>query len=59
MADPARSWIEIYILPSARADLLANQVELACITRYPLPSKVIVEKENEFLAVFIEIITNN
>ena len=28
MIDPATGWIEIRLLPEARADLVANQVEL-------------------------------
>ena len=31
MIDPATSWIEIRSVPEARADLVANQVELACM----------------------------
>ena len=29
MIDPATDWIELCFLPEARADLAANQVELA------------------------------
>ena len=32
MIDPATVWIEIRTVPSARADLVANQVELAWLT---------------------------
>ena len=32
--DPATGWIEIRTVPSAWADLVANQVELAWLTRY-------------------------
>ena len=39
-------------VPSARADLISNIVELAWLTRYPLPSKVIVDRGNKFLADF-------
>ena len=59
MIDPATGWIEIRTVPSARADLVANQVELAWLTRYPLPNKVIVDRGNEFLAEFREMITND
>ena len=37
---------------SARADLVANQVELAWFMCFPLPNKVIVDRGNEFLAEF-------
>ena len=43
-------------VPLARADLVANQVELAWLTRYPLPEKVILDRGNEFLAEFKELI---
>ena len=59
MIDPATGWIEIRTVPSPRADLVANQVELAWLTRYPLPNKVIVDRGNEFLAEFREMITND
>ena len=52
MVDPAMDWTEICTAPSARADLVSNIVELAWLTRYPLPSKVILDHGNEFLAEF-------
>ena len=33
MIDPATGWVEIHAVPSARADVVANQVELAWLTR--------------------------
>ena len=43
MIDSATVWIEICSVPSARAEV-SNIVELAWLTRYPLPSKVIVDR---------------
>ena len=43
MIDPATSWIEIRSVPEARADLVANQVELAWLTRYSRPNKITVD----------------
>ena len=57
--DPATGWIEICTAPSAQADLVANQAELAWLTSHLLPSKVIVNRGNEFLAQFREIIIND
>ena len=34
MMYPATCWIEKYSVPEARANLVANQVGLACLTRY-------------------------
>ena len=57
--DPATGWRDIRPVPSVRTDLVANQVELAWFTHYPLPNKVIVDMENEFLAEFREMIIND
>ena len=59
MIDPATGWIEICTVPSAWVDIVANQVKLAWITSYPLPKKVILDSENEFLAEFREMIIND
>ena len=55
----ATGWIEIYTVPSAEADFVANQVELAWLTRFPPPSKIIMDRGNEILAVFREMIIIN
>ena len=59
MIDPTTGWIEICSVPSAWADLIANQVELAWLTHYPLPNKGIVHRGNEFLAKFTKMIIND
>ena len=59
MIDPATGWVEIRAVQSARADLVANQVELAWLTRYPLPEKVILDRGNEFLAEFKELMVKD
>ena len=59
MIDPSTVWIEIRTVPSALSDLVANQVELSWLTRYPLPNKVIVDRGNEYLAEFREMIIND
>ena len=59
MIDPATGWVEICTVPSARADLVANQVELAWLTRYPLPEKVILDRGNAFIAEFKELMVKN
>ena len=52
MIDAAMGWIEICTVPSAYTDLVSNIVELAWLTRYPLPSKIIVDCGKKFLADF-------
>ena len=50
MIDPATSWIELRSVPEARADLVANQVELAWLATYPPPNKIIVDRDKDILA---------
>ena len=52
MIHPATSWIEIHSVPKVRADLVANHVEIAWLTRYPLPTKITLVKVKEPLAQF-------
>ena len=44
-------------MPEARADLVANQVELTWLTRYP--NKITVNIGKEFLAKFKTIMVND
>ena len=39
MVDPATGWIETHSVPEARADPVANKVDLAWFTWYPVPKK--------------------
>ena len=48
MIDPTTDLIEIRTVPSARADMVFILVELAWLTRYPISSKVIVDRGNWF-----------
>ena len=59
MIDSATGWIERCSVPEARADLVANQVELAWLTRYPLPNKIMVDRGKEFPAEFQTMMAND
>ena len=59
MIDSATGWTENCTVSSTAADLVSNIVELVWLTRYPLPSKVIVDCGNEFLAEFKTMIQAN
>ena len=45
-------------MTEVRADLAANQVELARFIRYPLPNKITVDRGKELLAEFKAITAN-
>ena len=40
MIEPAIGWIEILSVPEARVHLVASQIELAWLTKYPLSSLI-------------------
>ena len=54
-----RNTIEIHSVPETRADLVAMQVELALLNRYPLPNKNTVDRGKELLAEFKTIMAND
>ena len=59
MIDPATGWFEIRELPGTkRADVLANIVEQAWLTRYPWPQEVIFDRGTEFMAEFSNMLVN-
>jgi hypothetical protein len=60
MIDPATSWFEIREVPGTkRADVVANIVEQAWLTRYPWPQEVILDRGTEFMAEFSTMLTND
>ena len=46
-------------MPEARADLVANQANLAWLTRYPLPNKITVRSSKDFLVEFKTMMAND
>ena len=57
--DPTTGWIEIRSVPEARANLDANQVDLAWATRYPLPHEIVVDRGKELLAELKTMMAND
>ena len=56
--DQATSWFEIREIPKKRADIIANIVEQAWLTRYPWPTQIIMDRGTEFMAEFSDMIQN-
>ena len=59
MIDTATGWIEICFVPEARANSVDNQIELAWLTRYPLPNKIIVDRGKDYLADIKTMMSND
>jgi RNase H-like domain found in reverse transcriptase/Integrase zinc binding domain len=59
MIDPATGWVEIREIPTKRADVVANIVDAAWFTRYPLPTVITFDRGSEFMAEFAQMVTVN
>ena len=59
MIDPATGSIEIRSVPEARADLVANQVDPAWLTRYRLANKITVDRGKELPDKFKTMMVND
>ena len=51
--------MKIFSIPEARADLVANQAELAWSTRNLLPNKIIIDRDNELLIRIMSMMVND
>ena len=58
MIDLATGWIEIHSVPKDGTDLVAYQVELGWLTRYPLPNKITLDG-GEYFSVEIKTMMAN
>ena len=58
MIYPGTGWFEMKEIKTKRVDVIAHVVEQKWITRYPLSSKIIIEKV-EFMADFSDMIEND
>ena len=59
MIDPVICWIEIRSVAEAIADLVANEVELVWLARYPLPNNIMVDIGKELSAEFKAMMAND
>ena len=50
MIDPATGWFEVADISTKRADIIANVLEQSWLTRYPWPTKVVMDRGTEFMA---------
>ena len=59
MIDPATGWLEMREIKTKRADIVADIVERAWMTRYPWPVKIILDRGKEFMAEFSKMMQND
>ena len=56
MIDPATGWFEMRKINDKQSYTVAQQVELAWLTRYPWPDEIIYDRGTEFLGDFAQMI---
>lgn len=59
MIDPATGWFEIKEIKTKRSDVIANVVEQTWLTRYPWPTRVVLDRGTEFMAEFSTMIKDD
>ena len=59
MIDPATGWFEIREIKTKAADVVANVLEQAWLTRYPWPSQLVFDRGSEFKAEVTQMVTND
>ena len=59
MIDPATGWFDIVEIPEKSADQVANALEFQWLTRYPLPTEIVMDRGSEFAAEVKEALKND
>jgi hypothetical protein len=59
MIDPATGWFEMRQISSKHAYVVANEVELAWLTRYPRPSIITYDRGTKFMAEFATMVKHD
>ena len=56
MIDPATGWFNMTKIKTKYADVIANKIEQTWLSKYPLPSKIILDQGTEFMKEVIQMI---
>ena len=56
MIDPATGWFDMRAIKTKSADVIANKIEQNWLSKYPWPSKIILDQGNEFMKEVIQMI---
>eukprot|EP00957_Ditylum_brightwellii_P177482 13518017-Ditylum_brightwellii.AAC.1 len=58
MIDPVTSGFEIAKIKVKRIDVVSNAVETTCLTRYPYPTQVVLDRGTKFMAELTDMIAS-
>ena len=56
MIDPATGWFDVVRIDDAKADNIANLLEIHWLTRFPKPDEVILDRGKEFMGEVISLL---
>ena len=59
MIDPDTGWFDMVSIKTKTADVIANKLEHTWLTKYPRPTKVILDRGTEFMAEVISLLHND
>ena len=59
MIDPATGWFDMASIKTKTADVIANKLEHTWLTKYPRPTKVILDRGTEFMAEVISLLRDD
>ena len=56
MINPATSWFDMTAIKTKSADIISNKIEPIRLSKYPWPSKIIIDQGTEFMKELIQMI---
>ena len=56
MIDPDTGWFDMSAIQSKTANIIANNTEHMWLTKYPRPTKVILDRSTEFMTGVISLL---
>ena len=56
MIDPATGWFDMTSIKTKSADDIANEIEQMWLSKYPWPSKIILDRGTEFMKEVLQMI---
>ena len=59
MTDPATGWFDMTSIETKPVDITANTLERSWLTKYPIPTEVVLDRGTEFMAKVISLLHND
>ena len=56
MIDPATGWCDMASIETKHVEIIANKLETTCLTKYPRPTQVVLDRGMEFMDKVISLL---